>query len=80
MRISRVEVQKRQTFLREYFTKNPSNTIREAQEALKAQFGREMKPTTVIQIRAEVKNATAVPTPVAAEVVETAVTPVVVQA
>lgn len=69
MRISRVEVQKRQAFVTNYFRQNPKNTIREAQAALKAEFGQEMKPTTVIQLRAQVLSTFATPAAVPAPAV-----------
>lgn len=55
-RISTEVIQKRESFLTELFAQNQTLTINKANELLKAQFGRMMRPFRVAELKNQASN------------------------
>ena len=74
-RLSKIVVEQRETFIKEFFKKNPNGTAAKAQEELKASGipGGAMRPGRVYELKREVKatpeQSQAAPAPAAGEFV-----------
>ncbi len=62
MRLSKIVVAERETFVRELFRNNNTMTGTEAQRRIKEQFGTIMRPNRIYELRTEVLAALNPPT------------------